>query len=158
MRSVQLRLTKLDASVRRVVLRPAIPAERTCRADVAFRNAASLNTLTGVALFTFRFWFDFLGLQAVSADRAAPYGVSEVCKLDVRHGKGARGPGPRERMVPLINGAEGKRNNTDGSSRRVGDGALRGGPKDTARAHLPGGREAEAACPATLLYTPTQGV
>ena len=26
-------------------------------------------------------------------------------KLHVRHGKGARGPGPRERMVPLINGA-----------------------------------------------------
>lgn len=47
--------------------------------------------------------------------------VSEACKLDladikwdlgrfgklhVRHGKGARGPGPRERMVPLINGAD----------------------------------------------------
>ncbi|MEO1999169.1 MAG: site-specific integrase [Planctomycetaceae bacterium] len=46
--------------------------------------------------------------------------VNEVCKLDladvkwdlgrfgklhVRHGKGARGSGPRERMVPLINGA-----------------------------------------------------
>jgi integrase len=26
-------------------------------------------------------------------------------KLHVRHGKGARGSGPRERMVPLINGA-----------------------------------------------------
>lgn len=47
--------------------------------------------------------------------------VSEACKLDltdikwdlgrfgklhVRHGKGARGSGPRERMVPLINGAD----------------------------------------------------
>ena len=46
--------------------------------------------------------------------------VSEACKLDladikwdlgrfgklhVRHGKGARGSGPRERMVPLINNA-----------------------------------------------------
>jgi site-specific recombinase XerD len=46
--------------------------------------------------------------------------VNEVCKLDladvkwdlgrfgklhVRHGKGARGSGPRERMVPLINNA-----------------------------------------------------
>ncbi|MFI5887882.1 hypothetical protein [Streptomyces sp. NPDC051554] len=27
-------------------------------------------------------------------------------KLHVRHGKGARGSGPRERMVPLINGAD----------------------------------------------------
>jgi len=26
-------------------------------------------------------------------------------KLHIRHGKGARGPGPRERMVPLINDA-----------------------------------------------------
>ncbi|MFD8823591.1 hypothetical protein ACFV1C_14665 [Streptomyces sp. NPDC059605] len=47
--------------------------------------------------------------------------VGEACKLDltgikwdlgrfgklhVRHGKGARGSGPRERMVPLINGAD----------------------------------------------------
>ncbi|MER6332142.1 hypothetical protein ABT298_22935 [Streptomyces sp. NPDC001034] len=47
--------------------------------------------------------------------------VSEACRLDladtkwdlgrfgklhVRHGKGARGSGPRERMVPLINGAD----------------------------------------------------
>lgn len=47
--------------------------------------------------------------------------VSEACKFDladikwdlgrfgklhVRHGKGARGSGPRERMVPLINGAD----------------------------------------------------
>ncbi|PRX41574.1 hypothetical protein B0I32_1745 [Nonomuraea fuscirosea] len=46
--------------------------------------------------------------------------VNEACKLDlagikwdlgrfgklhVRHGKGARGSGPRERMVPLINNA-----------------------------------------------------
>ena len=46
--------------------------------------------------------------------------VNEVCKLDladvkwdlgrfgklhIRHGKGARGSGPRERMVPLINNA-----------------------------------------------------
>ncbi|MER8160812.1 hypothetical protein [Streptomyces sp. NPDC094472] len=27
-------------------------------------------------------------------------------KLPVRHGKGTRGSGPRERMVPLINGAD----------------------------------------------------
>ncbi|MFH7341212.1 hypothetical protein [Streptomyces sp. KHY 26] len=47
--------------------------------------------------------------------------MSEACRLDladtkwdlgrfgklrVRHGKGARGSGPRERMVPLINGAD----------------------------------------------------
>lgn len=91
--------------------------------------------------------------------------VSEACKLDladikwdlgrfgklhVRHGKGSRGSGPRERMVPLINGADrtlrwfiedvwgqfdddhtrpgsplfpSERKNTDGSSRRVGDDA-----------------------------------
>ncbi|WP_405984260.1 tyrosine-type recombinase/integrase [Streptomyces sp. NBC_00872] len=43
--------------------------------------------------------------------------VSEVCGLDLddikwdlgRFGKGARGSGSRERMVPLINGAEGPR-------------------------------------------------
>ncbi|MEB3961247.1 hypothetical protein OKJ48_13460 [Streptomyces kunmingensis] len=71
-------------------------------------------------------------------------------KLHVRHGKGARGSGPRERMVPLINGADrtlrwffedvwgqfdadhtrpgaplfpSERKNTDGSARRVGDDA-----------------------------------
>ncbi|MGW6602518.1 tyrosine-type recombinase/integrase [Streptomyces sp. NPDC055036] len=106
--------------------------------------------------------------------------VSEACKLDladikwdlgrfgklhVRHGKGARGSGPRERMVPLINGADrtlrwfiedvwgqfdddhtrpgaplfpSERKSTDGSSRRVGDDALRSGLKDAAKAHLPG--------------------
>ena len=74
-------------------------------------------------------------------------------KLHVRHGKGARGSGPRERMVPLINGAgparcagssrtcgpssttttpgpvrrccPSERKNTDGTSARVGDEALR---------------------------------
>jgi site-specific recombinase XerD len=107
--------------------------------------------------------------------------VSEACKLDltdikwdlvpfgklhVRHGKSARGSGPRERMVPLINGADrtlrwfiedvwgqfaddhtrpgaplfpSERKNADGSSRRVGDDALRGGLKGAAKAHLPGG-------------------
>ncbi|CAL9334980.1 hypothetical protein SUDANB58_00147 [Streptomyces sp. enrichment culture] len=96
--------------------------------------------------------------------------ASGTCKLDladiewelgrfgephVRHGKGARGSGPRERMVPLINGADrtlrwfvedvwgqfdddhtrpgaplfpSERRNPDGSSRRVGDDALRNGP------------------------------
>ncbi|MET8181678.1 site-specific integrase [Streptomyces sp. NPDC005336] len=106
--------------------------------------------------------------------------VSEACKLDladikwnlgrfgklhVRHGKGARGSGPRERMVSLINGADrtlrwfiedvwgqfdddhtrpgaplfpSERKNADGTARRVGDDALRGGLKDAAKAHLPG--------------------
>jgi site-specific recombinase XerD len=32
--------------------------------------------------------------------------LGRFCKLHVRHGKGARGSGPRERMVPLINGAD----------------------------------------------------
>ncbi|MFE5808457.1 tyrosine-type recombinase/integrase [Streptomyces sp. NPDC056491] len=86
-------------------------------------------------------------------------------KLHVRHGKGARGSGPRERMVPLINGADrtlrwfiedvwgqfdddhtrpgaplfpSERRNADGSSRRVGDDALRDGLKSAAKAHLPG--------------------
>ena len=38
-------------------------------------------------------------------------------KLHVRHGKGARGSGPRERMVPLINGQGGR---CGGSSRTCG--------------------------------------
>ncbi|MEU3038882.1 tyrosine-type recombinase/integrase [Streptomyces griseoaurantiacus] len=105
--------------------------------------------------------------------------VGEACKLDladikwdlgrfgklhVRHGKGARGSGPRERMVPLINGADrtlrwfvedvwGQFDDdhtrpgaplfpsecrcADGSSGRVGDDALRGGLKAAAMAHLP---------------------
>jgi len=86
-------------------------------------------------------------------------------KLHVRHGKGARGSGPRERMVPLINGADrtlrwfiedvwgqfdddhtrpgaplfpSERKNTDGSARRVGDDALRNGLDNAVGAHLPG--------------------
>ncbi|MCY0924378.1 MULTISPECIES: tyrosine-type recombinase/integrase [unclassified Streptomyces] len=89
-------------------------------------------------------------------------------KLHVRQGKGSRGSGPRERMVPLINdvgrtlrwfiedvwgqfdddhtrpGAPlfpSERKNTDGSSRRVGDDALRTGLKEAAKAHLPGWAE-----------------
>ncbi|MFV9454984.1 tyrosine-type recombinase/integrase [Rhodococcus sp. NM-2] len=85
-------------------------------------------------------------------------------KLHVRKGKGARGSGPRERMVPLINGADrvlrwfvedvwghfdddyrrpgapllpSERKNTDGSCRRVGDDALRAGLAAAAAAHLP---------------------
>lgn len=85
-------------------------------------------------------------------------------KLHVRMGKGARGSGPRERMVPLINGADrtmrwfvedvwghfdddhtrpgaplfaSERKNTDGTCRRVGDDALRGGLAEATAAHLP---------------------
>ncbi|MFI5987666.1 tyrosine-type recombinase/integrase [Streptomyces sp. NPDC051555] len=89
-------------------------------------------------------------------------------KLHVRYGKGSRGSGPRERMVPLINdvgrtlrwfiedvwgqfdddhtrpGAPlfpSERKNADGSSRQVGDDALRTGLKEAAKAHLPGWAE-----------------
>ncbi|MGR7003053.1 tyrosine-type recombinase/integrase [Yinghuangia aomiensis] len=109
--------------------------------------------------------------------------VKEACKLDlpdikwdlgrfgklhVRYGKGKRGSGPRERMVPLINGAgrtlrwfiedvwgqfdddhtrsgaplfPSERRNADGSARRVGDDALRAGLAAAAAAHLPGWAE-----------------
>lgn len=109
--------------------------------------------------------------------------VNEVCRLDlhdvkwdlgrfgklhVRHGKGTRGPGPRERVVPLINGAgrtlrwfvqevwghfddehtrpgaplfPSERRNTDGTCRRIGDDALRAGLADAAAKHLPGWAE-----------------
>ena len=83
----------------------------------------------------------------------------------MRHGKGARGSGPRERMVPLINDAgatlrwfvedvwghfdddhrrpgaplfPSERKNTDGTCRRVGDDALRAGLAGAACTHLPG--------------------
>jgi len=86
-------------------------------------------------------------------------------KLHVRHGKGSRGSGPRERMVPLINHAgrtlrwfiedvwghfdtdhaahnaplfPSERKNTDGTARRVGDDALRAGLAEATTAHLPG--------------------
>ncbi|MFA7767408.1 tyrosine-type recombinase/integrase [Streptomyces sp. NRRL S-448] len=89
-------------------------------------------------------------------------------KLHVRLGKGARGSGPRERMVPLINGADrtlrwfiedvwgqfdddytrpgaplfpSERRCADGSSRRVGDDALRNGLAAAVEAHLPGWAE-----------------
>ena len=105
--------------------------------------------------------------------------VNEACKLDlpdvkwdlgrfgklhVRYGKGARGSGPRERMVPLINNAgatlrwfvedvwaqfggdhalpgipllPSERKKADGSPARVGDEALRAALADAARTHLP---------------------
>jgi integrase/recombinase XerD len=85
-------------------------------------------------------------------------------KLHVRHGKGARGSGPRERMVPLVNHADrtlrwfiqdvwgqfdhdhtrhgapllpSEHKNADGSCGRVGDDALRAGLAAAAATHLP---------------------
>lgn len=85
-------------------------------------------------------------------------------KLHVRHGKGARGSGPRERMVPLINNAGGtlrwfvedvwgqfgadhtrpgvplllsERKNTDGTAARVGDETIRASLARAAVTHLP---------------------
>ena len=105
--------------------------------------------------------------------------VNEVCQLDlddvkwdlgrfgkihVRMGKGARGSGPRERMVPLINNARAtlawfvqdvwghfdddharagapllpsERKNPDGTCARVGDEALRVALAGAAAVHLP---------------------
>ena len=105
--------------------------------------------------------------------------VNEACQLDlddvkwdlgrfgkihVRMGKGARGSGPRERMVPLINNARAtlewfvqdvwghfdddhtrpgapllpsERRNPDGTCARVGDEALRAALAGAAAAHLP---------------------
>ncbi|GAA2277572.1 hypothetical protein GCM10010149_21180 [Nonomuraea roseoviolacea subsp. roseoviolacea] len=105
--------------------------------------------------------------------------VNEACKLDladikwdlgrfgklhVRHGKGARGSRPRERMVPLINNAAftlrwfvedvwgqfgddhtrpgvpllpSERKNIDGSAARVGDETLRTALSGSAERHLP---------------------
>jgi integrase/recombinase XerD len=106
--------------------------------------------------------------------------VNEVCQLDladvkwdlgrfgklhVRKGKGARGSGPRERMVPLINNAAAtlrwfvedvwghfdddhlrpgaplfpsERKNADGTAAPVGDDALRAALAAAASTHLPG--------------------
>jgi site-specific recombinase XerD len=85
-------------------------------------------------------------------------------KLHVRHGKGSRGSGPRERMVPLIAGTDqvlrwfvqdvwghfaddhtrpgtpllpSERRNRDGTNCRVGDDALRSGLARAAADHLP---------------------
>src|ERR1022692_4641842 len=85
-------------------------------------------------------------------------------KLHVRIGKGARGSGPRERMVPLINGAGAtlrwfiqdvwccfdddharpgaplfcsERRNADGTAARVGNETLRSSLAGAAAAHLP---------------------
>ncbi|MGH3236310.1 MAG: tyrosine-type recombinase/integrase [Streptosporangiaceae bacterium] len=94
------------------------------------------------------------------------WGLGRFGKLHVRIGKGARGPGPRERMVPLINNARAtlewfvadvrghfdgdhtkrpgaplfpsERKNADGSCARVGDEALRSALAAAAAGRLPG--------------------
>lgn len=85
-------------------------------------------------------------------------------KLHIRYGKGSRGSGPKERMVPLVNEAGGtlrwfveevwgqfdddhtrhgaplfpsERTNADGSCARVGYDALRSGLATAANKHLP---------------------
>jgi integrase/recombinase XerD len=85
-------------------------------------------------------------------------------KLHVRFGKGSRGSGPRERMVPLINGADAvlrwfiedvwglfdddhtrpgvplfpsERRNGDGTARRISDDGLRLGLAIAVERHLP---------------------
>jgi site-specific recombinase XerD len=105
--------------------------------------------------------------------------VNEACKLDladikrelgrfgklhVRHGKGARGSGPRERMVPLVNNAgqalrwfvedvrgqvggdharpgvpllPSERENADGTASRIGGETLRSALARAAGTHLP---------------------
>jgi site-specific recombinase XerD len=104
--------------------------------------------------------------EACSLDLAdVKWELGRFGKLHVRAGKGARGSGPRERMVPLINGADrtlrwfiedvgghfdddhtrpgapllpSERRHTDGTCRRVGDDALRAGLAQATAAHLPG--------------------
>jgi integrase/recombinase XerD len=92
------------------------------------------------------------------------WGLGRFGKLHVRHGKGARGSGPRERMVPLINGADrtlrwfiedvrglfgddfarhgapllpSERRAGDGTAARAGAETLRAGLAAAAAAHLP---------------------
>lgn len=94
----------------------------------------------------------------------AKWHLGRFGKLNVRMGKGSRGSGPRERMVPLINGADvllrwfiedvwgqfdhdhgrpaapllpSERRNRDGSACRVGADALRSGLAAATEAHLP---------------------
>ncbi len=92
------------------------------------------------------------------------WGLGRFGKLHVRLGKGARGSGPRERMVPLINNAQGtlrwfvedvwgqfgddhtrpgvpllpsERKNADGTSARAGDETIRAALARAAATHLP---------------------
>ncbi|MFI5689534.1 site-specific integrase [Streptomyces sp. NPDC051636] len=98
--------------------------------------------------------------------------VSEACKLDladikwdlgsfgklhVRHGKGARGSGPRERMVPLINGAD---RTLGGSSRTSGASSTTTTPAPGPRCSPPSARTptalraASATTPCATVWPP----
>jgi integrase/recombinase XerD len=129
----------------------------TCRkfAPVA-RNYAAARLMADVGLRV---------NEARSLDLAdVKWDLGRFGKLHVRKGKGARGSGPRERMVPLINDAgrtlrwfvedvwshfgndhtrhgaalfPSERKNTDGSSPRVGTEALRAALAEAAVKHLP---------------------
>jgi site-specific recombinase XerD len=108
--------------------------------------------------------------EARSLDLAdVKWDLGRFGKLHVRCGKGSRGSGPRQRMVPLVNDAgrtlrwfiedvwghfdvdhtrpgaplfPSERRHADGSCRRVGDDALRGGLAVAARSFLPAWAEA----------------
>jgi hypothetical protein len=100
----------------------------------------------------------------VLRDTAKGTRLGRFGKLHVRHGKGARGSGPRERMVPLINNAgqtlrwfvedvwgqfgddhtrpgvpllPSERKNADGTAARIGDETLRSALARAAGTHLP---------------------
>ena len=129
----------------------------TCRKFApAARNYAAARLMAGVGLRV---------NEACHLDLAdIKWELGRFGKLHVRHGKGSRGSGPRERMVPLIGGADGllrwfvqdvwgqfdtdhtrpgapllpsERRNADGTSRRVGDDALRAALAEAAAVHLP---------------------
>lgn len=103
--------------------------------------------------------------EARSLDLAdIKWNLGRFGKIHVRHGKGSRGSGPRERMVPLINDAgrtlrwyvedvwghfdddhtrvgaplfPSERRNVDGSCGRAGDDTLRSGLAAATAVHLP---------------------
>ena len=102
--------------------------------------------------------------ELATCRKFAPAARGRFGKLHVRHGKGARGSGPRERMVPLINNAgqtlrwfvedvwgqfgddhtrpgvpllPSERKNTDGTASRIGDETLRSALAKAAETYLP---------------------
>lgn len=129
----------------------------TCRKFApAARNYAAARLMAGVGLRINEACR--LDLEDIKWE-LGPFG-----KLHVRHGKGSRGSGPKERMVPLINGTDrmlrwyvedvwghfddtytrpgvplllSERKNLDGSCARVGYEALRAGLACATAAHLP---------------------
>jgi integrase/recombinase XerD len=92
------------------------------------------------------------------------WSVGRFGKIHIRHGKGSRGSGPRERMVPMIGGADrvlrwyvedvwgqfdddharpgaplfpSERRNLDGTAARLGTDTLRSGLEAAVAVHLP---------------------